>query len=44
MKLILKGYYHYDVRNPFYALWEDWEITHHVAPDIKGSGILWYRK
>lgn len=44
MKPILKSYYHYDARNPLLALWKDWEFTHYVAPDTKGSGILWYRK
>jgi hypothetical protein len=44
IKPILGDYYKYDGRNIVVALWGDWKTTRYVAPDEKGSGVMWFRK
>ncbi len=44
LKPILGPYYKRDDRNVFVALWQDSSSCIYVAPDVKGEGILWYRK
>jgi len=44
LKPVLGKYYMYDGRNVHQAMWEDWGITHYVAPDVKDAGTLWFRK
>ena len=44
IKPILGPYYKYDGRNVFKALWSDWNTCSYVAPDVKGEGVMWYRK
>lgn len=44
LKPILGPYYKRDDRNVFRALWADWNACGYVAPDVKGEGVLWYRK
>ena len=44
LKPVLGDYYLYDGRNVHKAMWDDWRITHYVAPDRKDDGTLWFRK
>ena len=43
LKPILGEYYQSDDRFIFKALWEDYKNCRYVAPDKKGSGVLWQR-
>lgn len=39
---VLGKFYARDNRNVFRGLWEDWDACRYVAPDTKGSNILWF--
>lgn len=41
----LLGRYYCEDHTPWYrALWRDWSVCRYVAPDVKGSGVMWCRK
>jgi hypothetical protein len=44
IKPILGAYYAFDGRPILRAAWEDFAACRYVAPDTKGSGVLWFRK